>query len=250
MAARTDNVDDPKLAAGLLLARRGTAFFSRKLNELSDSELYEPSLLSGWTRAHLAAHVGYNARALTRLTEWAATGVETPMYSSPEQRNDEIQLGATLSARALRNLSDHAIVHLNVEWRDLPADAWGRQVRTAQGRIVPVSETVWMRTREVWLHAIDLGNGASVRDLPTEFVDRLLPEVVALWKTRGDAVPNLLLRATDRPDLSLRLDDAADAEPEVLTGEAAQLLAWETGRANTGLQLSGGGPVPVAPRWL
>jgi len=250
MAARTDNVDDPQLKAALLLARRGTAFFSRKLHELSDGELYEPSLLAGWSRAHVAAHVGYNARALTRLTEWAATGVETPMYSSPQQRNDEIDLGATLGAQALRNLSDHAIVHLNVEWRDLPADAWGRLVTTAQGRTVPASETVWMRTREVWLHAIDLGNGAGVRDLPAEFVDRLLPEVVALWKARGDAVPHLLLRASDRPDVALRLDDAADAEPEALRGEAAQLLAWATGRAHEGLTLSGGGPVPIAPRWL
>src|SRR5690606_8416851 len=129
MAARTDNVTDPALKAGLLLARRGSAFFSRKLYELGDDELYQPSLLSGWTRAHLAAHVGYNARALTRLTEWAATGVETPMYDSPEQRSHEIEMGATLGAQALRNLSDHAIVHLNVEWRDLPADAWNNEVK-------------------------------------------------------------------------------------------------------------------------
>jgi len=249
MAARTDNVDDPQLKAGLLLARRGSAFCSRKLYELSDDELYQPSLLSGWTRAHLAAHVGYNARALTRLTEWAATGVETPMYDSPEQRNHEIEMGGTLGAQALRNLSDHAIVHLNVEWRDLPADAWGKLVKTAQGRTVPVSETVWMRSREVWLHAIDLGNGASVRDLPAEFVDRLLPEVVALWKTRGDVVPDIVLRADDRDGLELRLDDSGDASAPVLSGPAAELLAWATGRSHTGLSFTGD-DAPVAPRWL
>lgn len=149
MAARTDNVDDPKLKADLLLARRGSAFFSRKLNELSDAELDEPSLLAGWSRRHLVAHVGYNARALTRLTEWAATGNEQAMYASPAQRNEEIAYGATLSPLALRNLSDHAIVHLNVEWRDLPKEAWNAEVRTAQGRLVLASETVWMRARNL-----------------------------------------------------------------------------------------------------
>jgi maleylpyruvate isomerase len=225
MVARTDNVDDPRLAATLLLARRGSAFFARKVAELSDAEFSEPSLLTGWTRSHLIAHVGYNARALCRLTEWAATGIETPMYASPSQRNDEIELGATLTPQALRNLSEHAIVHLNVEWRDLSAEAWGAEVKTAQGRTVPASETAWMRAREVWLHAIDLGNGASISDLPAEFVDRLLPEVVALWKTRGDAVPNLVLRPTDRAGVDHRLDDAA-SDPTVVSGPSAQLLAW------------------------
>lgn len=65
-----------------------------------------------------------------------------------------------------------------------------------------------MRGREVWLHAIDLGNGASVGDLPSEFVDRLLPEVLGLWKSRGDAVPDVVLRASDRNDLVLSFSDA------------------------------------------
>ncbi|WP_373325284.1 maleylpyruvate isomerase N-terminal domain-containing protein [Paenarthrobacter ureafaciens] len=74
---------DRRLQEDLLQARRGTAFFARKLNELSDEELDGGTRLPGWTRRHLVAHVGYNARAIARLIEWAGTGVETPMYSSP-----------------------------------------------------------------------------------------------------------------------------------------------------------------------
>ena len=36
MPARTDRTTDPDLLAGLLLARRGQAYFSRKLNELPE----------------------------------------------------------------------------------------------------------------------------------------------------------------------------------------------------------------------
>jgi maleylpyruvate isomerase len=118
-------------------ARRGTASFARKLNELADIDLDEPSLLQGWNRPALIAHVGYNARALARLVEWACTGVETPMYTSAEQRDAEIKLGATLPSRALRNLYRHSEVHLNVEWRDLADPHWDALVRTAQGSTVP-----------------------------------------------------------------------------------------------------------------
>ena len=94
MAGRSDNVRDTVLRDELLAARRGQAFFARKLNELTDAQLDGGTLLPDWTRRHVIAHVGYNARAIARLVEWAATGVETPMYASPEARNHEIDFGA------------------------------------------------------------------------------------------------------------------------------------------------------------
>ena len=69
MVARQDLTTDEDLKAQLLLVRRGTAFWSRKVNELTDDELDGPSLLPGWSRRHVIAHVGYNARALTRLVQ-------------------------------------------------------------------------------------------------------------------------------------------------------------------------------------
>lgn len=173
MAGRSDNVTDPILAAELLLARRGQAFFARKLNELRDSELSAASLVPGWSRAHVVAHVGYHARAIARLIEGAATGVHIPMYESPGQAEQEISFGATLPAEALRNLVAHAAVHLNVEWRDLPEAAWDTPVLLDSDRLVPAAATVWIRAREVWTRAIDLGNGANAGDLPRTVRHRL-----------------------------------------------------------------------------
>jgi maleylpyruvate isomerase len=248
MVARQDKVTDPAIVAGLLLARRGQAYFSRKLAELADAELAEPSLLPGWTRAHVAAHVGLNARALTRLTQWAATGVETPMYATVEERDREIELGATLPVRAIRTLSDHAAVHLTVEWRDLEDEAWRHEVRTAQGRDVPVSETVWMRTREVWLHAVDLDNGGRLDDFPPELVDGLLRDLGVVWRRRGTGL-DLVLTPTDR-DWTIRVSEDART---VATGTAVQLVAWGTGRVSAGssdgVQVDGRAALP-APPWL
>ncbi|WP_339857155.1 maleylpyruvate isomerase N-terminal domain-containing protein [uncultured Nisaea sp.] len=129
--ARYDSPAAP--AEDLVLARRGTAYFARKLNELVDRDLDAPSLVPGWTRRHLVAHVGYHARALTRLADWGRTGVETPMHASAAERDAEIDLGATLPAQALRHLFTHSAVHLNVVWRDLEDAQWDAVVRTLEG---------------------------------------------------------------------------------------------------------------------
>ena len=50
-----------------------------------------PTALPGWTRKHLVAHLAGNAEALLRLLHWAGTGERTPMYTSPEQRNADIE---------------------------------------------------------------------------------------------------------------------------------------------------------------
>lgn len=249
MVARHDQTSDPQLLESLLQARRGTAFFARKLNELSDADLDGPSLLPGWTRRHVTAHIGYNARAIARLIEWAATGVETPMYASTEIRDHEINFGATLPPIALRHLFDHSAVHLNVEWRDLPADSWHHKVKTAQGRIVPAEETVWMRTREIWTHSVDLDNGATFADIPAPVLARLLADITGAWKSRGTDT-GLLLTVTGT---DLTFGDTAAHNPTLITGSLPEIVEWATGRGTSGVTAEGpaiNGAVPAAPTWI
>ena len=252
MVARHDQTTDPQLLESLLQARRGTAFFARKLNELTDADLDGPSLLPGWTRRHVTAHIGYNARAIARLIEWAATGVETPMYASTEIRDHEINFGATLPPIALRHLFDHSAVHLNVEWRDLPAEAWHNKVKTAQGRTVPAEETVWMRTREVWTHAVDLDNGATFTDIPVPVLARLLKDITSAWATRGTDT-GLLVKVTDQQP-EIEFGDAGADAPLAISGPLAGVVRWATGRGTDGVTASQNGAalgtVPAAPKWI
>lgn len=246
MVARTDRTTDAALIAELLIVRRGTAFWSRKVNELDDDDLDAPTLLPGWSRRHLIAHVGYNARALTRLVQWANTGVETPMYSSPEARNAEIAYGATLPARALRHLDQHASVSLNVEWRDTPEHAWHHEVRTAQGRAVPLTETVWMRNREVWLHAVDLDNGARFADIPRHVLTRLLTDITGNWAAKATD-PGLRIQVTDAPQLGQLGAGAGQDAATLVRGDLPAVAQWAAGRG--GHRLESGTDVP-SPRWL
>ena len=246
MTARQDLTADPVLEAELATARLGTAFFGRKLDELSDAELDGDSLLPEWTRRHVVAHIGYNARAIARLIEWAGTGVETPMYESPEARNDEIAHGVTLVPLELRDLYNLSAMQLNEAWRELPDMSWSHLVKAAQGRIVPASETVWMRTREVWVHGVDLNNGGSFDDIPVDVLERMLGDITRAWKARGDD-KGLRLEVSGAQTCSFGDLDAADAE--IVSGSLADVTAWACGRGSDGVT-SNRRDNPVAPHWI
>ncbi|QBJ96966.1 maleylpyruvate isomerase family mycothiol-dependent enzyme [Rhodococcus sp. ABRD24] len=235
--------NDLDLSERLDLARRGTAYFAQRLADLPDGGLSGPSLLDGWTRAHLVAHVGYNAAALCRLLDWAATGVETPMYESAEQRAQEIAEGATLSPAAIRNLFEHTVARLDGSWRSLPDAAWNAEVRTAQGRTVPVSETAWIRSREVWIHAVDLGNGGRFGDFPTVVLESLLAEIVGMWRRKGEG-GGLVLQVDGAA--SVAVDETA--ETRRVSGSLAGVVRWAAGRGAVGVTVAGADEGP--PRWL
>lgn len=236
--------NDLELSERLLIARRGTAYFAQRLAELSDSDLDKETLLSGWSRRHLVAHVGYNAAALCRLLDWAATGIESPMYASAEQRGREIAEGATLSAAALRNLFDHTVARLDEKWRNLPESAWEAQVRTAQGRLVPVSETAWMRTREVWIHAVDLGNGGRFGDFPDVVLESLLTDITGMWQ-RKDLGAGLVLTVDGSEPVAVQPDSPAT---DNVSGPRAAVVRWAAGRGAVGVGIEGNLQEP--PSWL
>lgn len=244
-----DSFHDLPLAERLQLARRGTAHYSGQLALLDNSEFTEPTALAGWTRSHLIAHVGYNAAAICNLMDWATTGIENPMYASPDARGREIEYGSSLIPDALRNLHDHTVARLDVAWRDAPAAAWEAEVLTAQGRTVPAAETLWMRSREVWIHAVDLGVKANFSDIPEVILSTLLPEVANKWRNTG--VGQGIVLINDTTGERIEVNPADDGNPVTeIHGELAGLVRWATGRGAAGVTLAGGGEVPAPPRWL
>ena len=80
----------PDLAATLAWMRHGTEVMLAAVTELRPRDFDVQILLPEWDRCSLVAHLARNADALGRLLNWASTGVENPMYSSPRQRIDEI----------------------------------------------------------------------------------------------------------------------------------------------------------------
>ncbi|XBB65789.1 maleylpyruvate isomerase family mycothiol-dependent enzyme [Nocardioides sp. WV_118_6] len=204
-------------ATALTWMQDGTSLFLDAVDHLGEDDYAAPSGLPGWSRAHLVAHVAANADALRNLVHWAATGVETPMYASPQQRADDIAAGALRAPADLRFWAHSSAAALAGDLGGLGGldeAPWQAPVVTAQGRTVPATEILWMRAREVWIHAVDLATGIGFAALPADFLDELVAEIVA---RRGlDAVP-----AGPRPDVAAYLA----GRPHGLT-DAAALGPW------------------------
>jgi maleylpyruvate isomerase len=222
--------------------RSGTALFLESMARVGDADLDAPTDLPGWTRRHLLAHVGFNARALQRLVRWARTGEPTPMYSTPEQRVAEIEEGAGWDGSRLRDRVTASAADLDDDLDKLDAAAWRAQVVTAQGRTVPADQIPWMRTREVTVHAVDLGTGAAFADLPADLCEALVEDVVAR-RTGLRRDPPVKLHST-----SGRTWTVGDGPAPVITGTPAALARWLTGRGAD--DLTTGGPLPVLTPWL
>jgi maleylpyruvate isomerase len=240
---------DPPIRHDVLTTGRwlgtGTAFFATALERVPDGGFRASSRLPGWTRAHVTAHVARNADALHRLLAWAATGVETPMYADRAQRAAEIEEGAGAPDAELRVDVARTAARLDAAIAGLPDEAWQAEVRSALGRRIPAAEVLWMRVREVWLHAVDLDTGARVTELPVEVVETLLDDVTGAFGSR-DGTPRLELVATDR-DRQWRVGENGGAVR--VSGEAAALLAWLTGRSG-GTELGCSSGLPALPAWL
>lgn len=240
----TSDAQDPTPHELLDQVADATARLLDTARGLGDGDVIDPSLLPGWTRGHVLAHLARNADSLLNLLIWARTGIETPQYASPFLREFDIDAGAPRPiAEQLRDIEAAAD-----RWSALattaPPEAWTATVRTRQGRAIPAAEIPWMRLLEVEIHHVDLAAPYSPADWPASFVTRALPRVA------GD-IANLL--TPDTPPFDIQATDldfttslTPGAPTHTVLGPAASLLAWLTGRS-PGRDLSG--PLPELPAW-
>lgn len=235
-------MDRQDIAITLPWMRQGTDVVLTAVDGLADGELRGPSALPDWTRAHVIGHLARNAEALTRLAMWAETGVETPMYRDAEARNEDIELSAGHEPFQLRTDLVATAAGLEKAFARLDEKAWQAEVRSALGRVLPASGVPWMRVREVWLHALDLDAGVQVADFPPDLVDTLLDDITAVVGAKADC-PSIQLCATDRTNRTWALGWDR-LRPEV-TGPAAELLAWVSGRPHA-LNAA----LPALPPWI
>ena len=115
---------DPDALPHLPETEAATRRFLATLDALTDSELREPSLLPGWTRGHVVAHVCRNADAVTNLVRLAATGTASPMYLSQEARDAAVEEDAGRSAAAHRVDAAASAERFHAAARALPPDRW------------------------------------------------------------------------------------------------------------------------------
>jgi maleylpyruvate isomerase len=227
----------------------GTELFLGAVRELDPAGYAAATPLPGWNRAHVVAHVAGNADALGNLVRWARTGIETPMYSSAQQRNRDIEVGALRDPAELAEWVSASAQRLTDGLDVLSEQHWQASVVTAQGRTVPATEIPWMRTREVMVHAVDLDAGVGFAGLPEGFLAALVTDIVGK-RTGADQCPWLRLAPTDHPGRWTLPAGGIEADPVTVVGSLAALAAYLAGRGDHDVTRADGTTAPHLPRWL
>jgi maleylpyruvate isomerase len=224
--------DIPKLTA---MTRESHTRLDRTLSTLDEDAIRKRSMLPGWSRAHVLAHLARNAEALSRLMTAAMGGEIADQYpGGSDARNAEIEASAKAPVAELVEDVRKTGQALDETAERMPVEAWQRPVRFLAIGEQPAARTIWSRWREVEIHHSDLGLVYNPANWPDEFITEYLP---------GE-----LRRLPDRlpPDLSVLLRVVGyegkygpdDASPMILTGQPWAVYAWLTGRvdqANAGL---------------
>ncbi|XVS62810.1 maleylpyruvate isomerase family mycothiol-dependent enzyme [Actinosynnema sp. CA-299493] len=234
--------------AGLAEVERATGALYEVVAALDLSALRGPSLLPGWSRAHVVTHLARNADALVNLLTWAKTGVEHQMYPSAVDRDADIAEGSGRLPQLLRADLDAACQRFAVAARELPAAAWEAEVVHPRSGPFLAHRVPWLRLREVWFHLVDLDRGVGFADLPAELLEHFLEDAAGQYADRADT-PSVLVEAVfpDGRQRSWALTAADGATSPAVGGAAADVLAWLTGR-HSGARLNG--TAPTLPKWL
>ena len=214
---------------------------NRTVDALTTDELTAPSLLPGWTRAHVVAHLALNGEAMARVVDGVARGETPAMYESDEQRSSDIEELVTADPADLRDRLLAATTTFHDEVEGVDEDRWGGGfTRTPGGAVWPAATIVATRRREVEIHHVDLGASYAQHEWPDDFVADLLDVVTV---DHGGSGP-FQLRATD---LSRTWSVGGEGGPTVV-GRGADLGWWLTGRS-TGDGLSCDGDLPRLGPW-
>jgi len=181
------------------------------LENLTDDDCRQDSLLPNWSRGHVLTHLSRNADSHVNLLQAAVKGEVGEQYASAEQRNGDIERGSTRSAEELVMDLRLSIYGLEAAWASANEKVWSGQGRTLKGNVIEMSSLVFLRWREVEIHHADLNLGLGYDDLTPLYVRLELDQQIMLWRSRKP------MGMTDLPEIAKKLSPS-------------QRLAWLMGR--------------------
>jgi maleylpyruvate isomerase len=156
---------------------------------IAEPDLRQPSLLPGWTRAHVLAHLARGADAMRTLLIGARSGEDRPAYASAEARKADIERGAAQTAKdLLADVADSAMA-LRTVARQLPDPAWP----------FAAAQLLTRRLAEVELHHCDLAAGYTPADWPAAFTSMELAEPMRTQRQDRLSRPQELLDSVPPP---------------------------------------------------
>ena len=232
----------PQYLADLRRLERETDMLLANVASFGDEEIHRPSLCEGWSRGHVLTHLARSADALSRLLDNVLTGSDQPMYDSPQQREADIEAGASRPAKEI--LADLRQAHAGFMDRarklaDSPDAAEEIQLR---GRTFHTHALPNLRCAEVVIHHQDLEATFELHEADPDSQLDALNSVV--WVLQGKPeVPGITVTTYEGDELVI-----GDGATTVI-GERDGVVDWlARGRADR-VRTTDGSPLPEVPRW-
>jgi maleylpyruvate isomerase len=182
--------------------RMGHRSFVAGVAPLSEDDLRAPSLLPGYSRGHVVAHVINKTNAHIWLFEGALGDEVRRLHPGGYDADRAADVGARRAASALCADLERSFDELEAAWDALDDADWSRQgIMTAGPRTM--AEIVGHHLRNVEVHHADLGIGYGPRDWPTVFVEAELSKRLSGLPGRAEPADLLawLLGRADAPEL-------------------------------------------------
>lgn len=216
----------------------------RTVDSLTAPEFGRPSLLPGWSRAHVVAHLALNAEGFSRALAGVRHGEMVPIYDSNNSRDADIDTLAAAGPDEIRERLFAAGQHLRDLFGSLSDDDWaGTVLRVPEGPEWPTASLVVTRWREVEIHHADLGAGYTHLDWPTTFAVGLLAQATIDHHDSTES-PAFAVRASD-----LDREWTLGAAEPVVTGPATGLGWWLVGRGRGEGLTAAAGRLPELVPW-
>jgi maleylpyruvate isomerase len=220
MAAADRSTERERAVAALPEA---SARLVRTVDGFHGDDWLAPSLLPDWTRAHVVAHLGLNATALHDIAELA-----------------------DLDASDIRGRLLAGVTLLQEAIDAVPADRWDTRVeRTPGGRTMRAGAFPGMRWRELEIHHVDLDAGYQPSGWSIDFAEHLLD---AMTKRLAPEQP-FEVKPLDSKRSWLVGDGESEYPVPVVTGPAADLGWWLTGRPTPDSVSCSRGELPSIEGW-
>lgn len=158
---------------------------------LDDYQIAQPSLLPGWSRARVIAHLAHKSWSHVSVFDGAAVDDVRAQYPDGQAAAEaETEAWSRRSAGALREFLRDGFDALERSWDRLPEEAWTRRGMSSAGER-SMDEFVERHLRDVFVHHVDLGVGYGPPDWPAAFVSTELPK--RLRDLPGRAEPHDIL---------------------------------------------------------
>ena len=192
---------------------------------LSDNDWRAPSLLAGWSRAHVATHLSHHGETLAaKLRELNAT--HAPLAWDLPLSDNELWEGARRGAVCLQESLDQSATDLMLALDQMDEAAWATTITTSPGSL-PARTLVVDRLNEVIVHHVDLQLGLDFPDLEPGLVRLLLKWNVFRSAPRFSKVE--LTMITDEGYSTV----VGTGVPVTVRGNEVSLLGWITGRKDS-----------------